>query len=560
MIVKKAVLISLGLMFSFMLSAARMNSEEVKSPAADSSSVNQNSSFSAGSIIESVIKYGKSFLYTPYHFGSSNGLSFDCSGFTSYIYNSFGYKLDHSSSGQASQFPAVDRRQLKVGDLVYFSGHRRSKNHIGHVGIVVSAKEDGTFEFMHAATSRGITISSSEEPYYAERYIKANRVVGSNPIIDGAACYKGDKLASEFSQVPFVEAMNQVSQKNPAKYHKVKKGESLKSIAKIYGVSVDKLMALNNLKRTKVSKGQQLKVKVEESVLVSEPIKKDPVLLAKQDDKKQSESPVATTNNDSKTSNPTTHTVKPKETFFSIAKLYNLTVEQLKSANHTQSTKVYVGQKINLVASTTLPASQTTPSATQTTSTSPSQSVHVVKKGETLFSIASLYKISVDDLQKLNKIDGSSIKSGQTIKVASIANDDNKSTEASSNGKLAVSESPSAKSKLHTVKKGETLFSIANDGGVSVEALMKLNSMESSKVMVGQSINVPATSSDELDKPTKKSELAPKIAHHSVTKGETYFSIAKKYGCTIDQLMDWNQKYHKKLFVGARLKIVQDIQ
>ena len=453
---------------------------------ADTSSVSNTSSFSASSIIDSVIKYGKSFLYTPYHFGSSNGMSFDCSGFTSYIYNSFGYKLDHSSSGQAHQFPAVERRQLKVGDLVYFSGHRRSKSHIGHVGMVVTANEDGTFEFIHAATSRGITISSSEEPYYAQRYIMANRVVGNNPLIDGAAFYKSEQLSSQFTQVPFVEPMKQVSQKKQAQYHKVRKGETLNSIAKIYGVRADKLMAMNHLKSKKLIRGKQLKIAEEESVLVSEPIKKEPSLLVKQEDKKP-ESNTSAIKSESNPEMPTSHYVKKGETLFSIAKMYNITLEQLQAAN-PRTTMLYAGQTLSIKEVTPVSSKVASPSSKQVST----NAIHAVKWGETLFSIASLYNLSVDELREINHLDGNVIKEGQTLKV----------------GESSLSEHPNV----------------------------------------------------ETQRPSKKPVASKKEIQHQVLKGETFFSIAKHYGCTADQLMEWNHQSADRLFVGARLKIMQDVQ
>jgi cell wall-associated NlpC family hydrolase len=100
---------------------------------------------------------------------------FDCSGFTGYIFSQFGISLHANSGSQYTQGDSVSRDDLRPGDLVFFSGSRHG-HRVGHVGIVDKVNADGTFKFIHASTSRGITVSSSTEPYYQRRYIGARRV------------------------------------------------------------------------------------------------------------------------------------------------------------------------------------------------------------------------------------------------------------------------------------------------------------------------------------------------------------------------------------------------
>ena len=76
---------------------------------------------SKGTLADSIINYGKIFLHSPYRRGGKgNSSAFDCSGFTSYVYRNFGYKLGASSADQAQQFNTVERSNLKKGDLVFF--------------------------------------------------------------------------------------------------------------------------------------------------------------------------------------------------------------------------------------------------------------------------------------------------------------------------------------------------------------------------------------------------------------------------------------------------------
>ena len=112
-----------------------------------------------------------------YRRGAKGPANFDCSGFTSYVYNQFGYKLNASSSAQYSNGVEVECGELRPGDLVFFTSPR-SKGGVGHVGIVVSADNDNnTFRFIHAAVSGGIQVDNSTAPYYKKRYVGARRII-----------------------------------------------------------------------------------------------------------------------------------------------------------------------------------------------------------------------------------------------------------------------------------------------------------------------------------------------------------------------------------------------
>ncbi len=126
-------------------------------------------------IVNSAMQY----IGTPYRSGRMSPTSgFDCSGFTSFIYKMQDISLPRSSRSQYMEETAIDDcRNLKKGDLVFFSGSRVSKR-IGHVGIVTKVnKKTGEFSFIHSSCSEGVTISHSTETYYAKRYIGACRVL-----------------------------------------------------------------------------------------------------------------------------------------------------------------------------------------------------------------------------------------------------------------------------------------------------------------------------------------------------------------------------------------------
>lgn len=126
-------------------------------------------------LIDDLLAEGRTHLGKRYVHGAKGPSTFDCSGFTSYVYKQFGYNLSPASRMQYTQGTPVDRKDLRKGDLVFFTSRSSGKN-VGHVGIVVSAdNETGNFKFIHASI-RGVKISDFEG-YYVPRYIGAKRII-----------------------------------------------------------------------------------------------------------------------------------------------------------------------------------------------------------------------------------------------------------------------------------------------------------------------------------------------------------------------------------------------
>lgn len=148
-----------------------LNEEVAKREKAASYSISDESS----AMIADLLKEANKHIGKPYHHGSKGPKSFDCSGFSSYVYRQFGYNLSPSSRDQYTQGVKVDRKDLQKGDLVFFTSRGSGKN-VGHVGIVVSADNNtGKFKFIHASI-RGVKVSEFEG-YYVPRYIGARRII-----------------------------------------------------------------------------------------------------------------------------------------------------------------------------------------------------------------------------------------------------------------------------------------------------------------------------------------------------------------------------------------------
>jgi N-acetylmuramoyl-L-alanine amidase len=145
------------------------------------------------------------------------------------------------------------------------------------------------------------------------------------------------------------------------------------------------------------------------------------------------------------------YTVKSGDTLWSIAKNNGLSVDELKDLNNLTSNKLSVGQKL-LIGEDIVPVINDT---------------YIVKKGDTLYSIAKKYGLSVDELKKYNNLNSSSLSIGQKLKI------------------------PSNEKNTYVVKSGDTLYKIAKNNGISVSDLMSLNNLNNSNLSIGQVLVLP---------------------------------------------------------------------
>lgn len=116
-----------------------------------------------------LISYAYDYIGKPYVWGAEGPRSFDCSGFTKYVYNAFGVNLPHYTGSQIGEGSSVSRSNLKQGDLIFFN----TDGPVSHVGIYV-----GNGEFIHASSgSRKVTVSNLGQSYYDSRYAGARRIL-----------------------------------------------------------------------------------------------------------------------------------------------------------------------------------------------------------------------------------------------------------------------------------------------------------------------------------------------------------------------------------------------
>ena len=138
--------------------------------------------FSRGMTIDSawnLVNFAKNYIGCRYVYATHGPHTFDCSGFTGFVYRScYNINISYSSVYQSTLGRPVEAglEHLQTGDLVFF-GSRRNPAVIGHVGMLIETHPDeGYFTFIHAA-SRGVEIQRSDAPYYNIRYHFARRIL-----------------------------------------------------------------------------------------------------------------------------------------------------------------------------------------------------------------------------------------------------------------------------------------------------------------------------------------------------------------------------------------------
>lgn len=275
------------------------------------------------SLQEKLIGYSKKYMGKPYRYAGRGPHSFDCSGFTSFVFEAFGFNLASSSVGQDRQFPAVeDKRSLRKGDLVFFEGRARN-GMVGHVGIVTEVSSHGSFRFIHASTSYGVIVSSSTEPYYAARYLRGGRVLKEEEL--QSVEEKRTAAPTNHSKRPsLLTAGNSEASFN----NSVNKGDSL--------VLTEHDPLQNMPPRESRNANSQDDPNKDERI-------QSDIQAVLREDKSSLPEPVVT---DVEASRRVRHTVKPGETLYAISRKYGCTVDQIRQANPQLGDLLKAGEEL----------------------------------------------------------------------------------------------------------------------------------------------------------------------------------------------------------------------
>ena len=121
-----------------------------------------------GKRVKALTQTAHSYLGTPYLMGGTTRRAIDCSAFTQNVYRAHGVKLPRTADVQYNVGKKVPRGQEKPGDMVFFETYLPGPS---HVGIYL-----GNGKFIHASSSRGVTITPLNSYYFGPRYLGAKRV------------------------------------------------------------------------------------------------------------------------------------------------------------------------------------------------------------------------------------------------------------------------------------------------------------------------------------------------------------------------------------------------
>lgn len=353
---------------------------------------------------------------------------------------------------------------------------------------------------------------------------------------DSIVNHNSAKYARRTTAVPGGEISDSETQL-VVKYHKVKRGETLSIIARRYGVSVSTLKKWNGLRSSRLKTGQRLRINTYQRVAKKE----EPETVQEELAENKVEQPVEkpnTTVQQSVDVDTKYHTVRRGETLGLIAERYGVTVSRLKDWNDLRSNKIFVGQRLKVVSMVDKGEIEVEGDA----DVQENATTHKVRRGESLFSIAEDYGVTIDNLKEWNNLSGSSIDAGQTLIVNASAAKASKKSSGSSEKKAAMTK--------HKVRRGETLGAIASRYGVTVDNLKDWNNLSSSRIDVGQTLIVKGNKSTSSLRSSKSSYTT-----HTVRNGETLGGIAERYGTTASAIRKANGIKGSMIRKGQKLKI-----
>ena len=156
---------------------------------------------------------------------------------------------------------------------------------------------------------------------------------------------------------------------------------------------------------------------------------------------------------------------------------------------------------------------------------------YIVQKGDTLYGISKRFNTSVQSIKELNNLKDNTLTIGQSLKI----NNNN--------------ESNPLECIVYTVKKGDSLYSISKKYNTTVDEIKRYNNLSSNLLNIGDRIIIPCNIENDYK------DLNNNFVDYIVSKGDSLYSISKKFNTTVDKIIELNDLKSNNLSIGQRLII-----
>jgi len=264
-----------------------------------------------------------------------------------------------------------------------------------------------------------------------------------------------------------------------------------------------------------------------------------------------SKSETSSSSSSKSTGSTKSHTVKRGETLSSIAHKYGVDMDELREVNHIRSARrLFSGTRLTIPVKggaakeaepAPAPEAESKPEASEKSAQAAEARTYVVKRGDTLFEIATEHGVSVKQLQEWNGLrKPSDLRQGETLKLGP--------GEAVAAASAKAPEAEPLATQTYKVQRGDYPAKIAQRYGITVEELLKSNKIaKAESIQIGQTLTIckagpDAAPSSKAEKAQEAAEAPAKAetASHTVAAGDTAGKIASKYGVSTKDLLAWN--------------------
>lgn len=441
-------------------------------------------------------------------------------------------------------------------------------------------------QFLNPSYKREIVPSITGNEYYLRLPLDKIALFDSNEEKIYAYANYEESLREKPYQIQKLLASNDstATKTSRVKYHKVRKGDSLSEISNRYGITMTQLKKWNHLRNNKAPLGRSLKIYTKESI-TTEPIQDFAVTTQKSDktaivkDSLKTNQTIASVEKNDKIYKEEkivsykdvtkTYKVKKGDNLSEVADKNGVTIAEIKKWNRLKGNSINAGANLKIIKNervvTTVKKEiksnkpsvekQTELIADTKSEQGNEKDYYVVQKGDNLLTIAKKFNVSIEELKEWNQLNDSNIKLGSKL---SLIHQDN--TE---NNEIAAQNIPTTETKTveYIVKNGDNLGSIAKKHEVSISDIKDWNQLEDNTVKIGEKLIVSKklvviANAKSIEKEEIASKERSNVKHYLVKKGDSLFSIAKKYpGVSISDIKKWNGIKNESLKPGMKLKI-----